>query len=206
MIRPCKEHYIIVRKGEEEIYKKVFIGNDEYLDAEFYENLALKFNKDDGTVLETQVDFQKFFKEWWRNIAQQDIFVSIAKGMQDYICLSNEAEMIDGLMSFKYTEVGKFFSTLEDISNIIEKNKEESSGETKNSTKEDYSDETKNSAKEESSNKTHNSMKEKYSDKTENSTEDQYKLYIVVKYNVENVAKYYSFIKALNKYKKNRGI
>ena len=171
MLKFYRDHYIIVKDNDEKIiYKNAFLRNDEYLDAEFYKNLGLTLNNTDGTILETQVNFQKFFKEWWRNIAHQNTFVNLASAMQEDVCLSDDAEIIDRLISFKYTKVGRFFTILEDVSKLV--------------CAEDTSEQNKQNNK-------------KYSDNGV--------VYIEVKYNVNDIDQYYSFIRELNKHKKQEG-
>lgn len=163
MLGPHKEHYLIVEDNGSEICRKTFLSFNNYMDNEFYKNLDLDINDKDGTVQKTEVDCQKFFVEWWRNIAQQNTFVNIAEGMQHDICLSSNEQIIESLMSFKYTMVGQFFTILEDISKLINKNNKKS-------------------------------------------LENKYKFYIEVKYDVEDIEGYYSFLRELKKYKEKKGL
>ena len=122
MLRPTREHHLIIKEKGKEIYRKIFLSFNDYLDEDFYKNLNLKPNKKDGTLKETEINFQEFFVEWWRYIAQRDIFKNIAEGMQIDICLTDKKEIVNRLMSFKHTSVGKFFSILEDMLEFTSKN------------------------------------------------------------------------------------
>lgn len=121
MLGPTIEHRLIIKEDDKEVYRKVFLSFDEYLDKDFYKNLNLNLDDEKGTAEETEVDFQKFFVEWWRYIAQRDIFKDIADGMQKDICLTDKKEIVDRLMSFKHTSVGEFFWILEDMSEFTSK-------------------------------------------------------------------------------------
>lgn len=109
MLRPTREHHLIIREEGKEVYRKFFLSFDDYFDEDFYKHLNLKLDKKDGTLKETEINLQEFFVEWWRYIAQRDIFKNIAVGMQIDICLTDKKEIINRLMSFKHTSAGKFF-------------------------------------------------------------------------------------------------
>ena len=77
--------------------------------------------EENGTLKETEINFQDFFVEWWRYIAQHGIFSNIAEGMQEYILLRDKSEVVDNLMSFRSTKAGKFFSVLYSVEKFTDK-------------------------------------------------------------------------------------
>lgn len=152
MLRPTREHHLIIKEEGEEVYRKIFLSFNDYLDEDFYKNLNLELDKEDSTLKETEINFQEFFVEWWRYIAQRDIFKNIAVDMQIDICLTDKKEIVSRLMSFKHTSVGKFFSILEDMKKFICKN-----------------------------------------DRI--ALDNKYKMYMEIKYNIENIERYKKFYK-----------
>lgn len=158
MLGPTKEHYLIVKEGDKEVYRKVFISFDGYLDADFYKNLGLELNKKDNTLKETEIDLQSFFVEYWRYIAQRDIFKDIAEGMQHNICLTSKEDIVNSLMSFKSTIAGKFFNILDD-------------------------------------------MKEFAAEDNRTVLDKKYKMYLEIKYDIEDIEGYKRFLREFQKWK-----
>lgn len=122
MLAPATEHHLIIKEEGKEVYRKIFMSFDGYFDIGFYKNLGLELEGKDKTLKETEVDFQSFFVEYWRFIAQHNIFKNIAEGMQHDICLTNKERILDSLMSFRSTMAGKFFGLLDDMKEFTSEN------------------------------------------------------------------------------------
>lgn len=61
-------HWITIRKGNETLKDIQILGNNDYFDEEFYENMGLQVTED-GEVKETEIKLSDLMVEWheWLN-------------------------------------------------------------------------------------------------------------------------------------------
>lgn len=163
MLALATEHHLIIKEEGKEVYRKIFMSFDGYFDIDFYKNLGLELEGKDKKLKETEVDFQSFFVEYWRFIAQRDIFKDTAEGMQHDICLPSKEDIINSLISFKSTMAGKFFNILDD-------------------------------------------MKEFMSENNRTVLDNKYKMYLEIRYDVEDIEGYYQFLEDFRKFKEKNGL
>lgn len=77
-------HWITVKKGDEVMKDIQIIGNNDYFDEEFYENMGLQVTED-GEVEETEIKLSDLLVEWheWlnRHPEKKGIGRDISKGL-----------------------------------------------------------------------------------------------------------------------------
>lgn len=77
-------HWITVKKGNETMKDIQIIGNNDYFDDEFYENMGLQFTED-GEIEETEIKLSDLLVEWheWlnRHPEKKGVGRDISKGL-----------------------------------------------------------------------------------------------------------------------------
>lgn len=107
-------HYIVIEENGNEVYKKHFLGNNNYADQEFYDNLNLSLDED-GYLEKTEVDFRRFFVEWFRFLVWTRNFSKMGEDLSNELCLSGgDKAIMEGLMGWSMNPVYQFFSVLND--------------------------------------------------------------------------------------------
>lgn len=111
-----QRHWIEVRRGLAPEYRRQILGNNIFADEEFYNNLHLDIDWDDGCLEETEINLKEFMLEWWKYIARTFDIESIGK---DYDMLFNWDKDDDNLYSqLVYQNMGvlnQYFSVLEHL-------------------------------------------------------------------------------------------
>lgn len=91
-----QRHWIEVRRGLAPEYRRQILGNNIFADEEFYKNLNLDIDWDDGRLEETEVPLKQFMLEWWKYISRNFDLKTIG---EDYEWLLNWDEDDDNLYS-----------------------------------------------------------------------------------------------------------
>lgn len=111
-----QRHWLKVKKGDTPVYSRQILGNNIFADEEFYKNLNLDIDWDDGRLEETEVQLEKFMLEWWKYIVRTFDLESIGK---DYKMLFKWDKDDDNLYSqLVFQNMGvlnQYFSVLESL-------------------------------------------------------------------------------------------
>lgn len=93
------------------VYRSQIFGNNIFADEEFYNNLHLDIDWEDGRLKKTEVDFRELFIEWHdyigRTIDFQDYVREVGK---DFVGMGKKATLFDFAME-RNSIIGQFYHT-----------------------------------------------------------------------------------------------
>lgn len=111
-----QRHWVTVKKENTPVYKRQIFGNNIFADEEFYKNLSLDIDWNNGCLEETEVSLKKFMLEWWKYITRTFDIKTIG---EDYVMLFNWDKDDDNLYSqLIFQNMGvlnQYFSVLDSL-------------------------------------------------------------------------------------------
>lgn len=111
-----QRHWLTVKKGDTPVYNRQILGNNIFADEEFYKNLNLDIDWDDGRLEETEVQLKDFMLEWWKYIARTFNLRSIGEDYKMFFNWDDGDDMLYSQLVFQNCGVlNQYFSVLEHL-------------------------------------------------------------------------------------------